>query len=92
MADGSNIAKEYCEESALPEYKMSRIPYFDDFDGEELGNFYYAPRIMPTLISLNMWQKKTARWSRNIYSLHLEVRYKIMNICLLERNKIRTKE
>ena len=23
-------------------------PAFDDFDGPELGNFYYAPRIMPT--------------------------------------------
>lgn len=43
MADGSNIAKEYCEESELPEYKVSEIPDFDDFDGTELGNFYYAP-------------------------------------------------
>ncbi len=24
-----------------------KIPEFDDFDGEELGNWYYAPRIMP---------------------------------------------
>ena len=47
MADGTNIAKEYCEESALPEYKVPQIPDFDDFDDEELGNFYYAPRIMP---------------------------------------------
>ena len=47
MADGSNIAKEYCEESELPEYKVSEIPDFDDFDGTELGNFYYAPRLMP---------------------------------------------
>ena len=47
MADGSNIAKEYCEESELPEYKVSEIPDFDDFDGTDLGNFYYAPRLMP---------------------------------------------
>ena len=46
--DGSNIArKEYCEESELPEYKVSQIPDFDDFDGTDLGNFYYAPRHMP---------------------------------------------
>ena len=47
MADGSNIAKEYCEESKLPEYPVKQIPDFDNFDGDELGNFYYAPRIMP---------------------------------------------
>lgn len=47
MADGSNIAKEYCEESKLPEYPVKQIPDFDDFDDDTLGNFYYAPRIMP---------------------------------------------
>lgn len=47
MADGGNIAKEEVEESALPETPMPCLPEFDDFDGEELGNFYYAPRIMP---------------------------------------------
>lgn len=26
---------------------MPQIPDFDDFDSEELGNWYYAPRIMP---------------------------------------------
>ncbi len=34
-------------ESSLPEAPMPKIPDFDDFDGEELGNYYYAPRIMP---------------------------------------------
>lgn len=48
MADGSNLAKEYVEESKLPEYRVSQIPSFDDFDDEELGLQYYAPRIMPS--------------------------------------------
>ena len=48
MYDGSNLAKEYVEESKLPEYKVSQIPNFDDFDGEELGLQYYAPRISPS--------------------------------------------
>ena len=48
MADGSNLAKEFIEESKLPEYKLPQIPSFDDFDSEELGIQYYSPRIMPT--------------------------------------------
>uniref|UniRef100_UPI003FEF71BD beta-xylosidase family glycoside hydrolase n=1 Tax=Candidatus Ventrimonas sp. TaxID=3048889 RepID=UPI003FEF71BD len=47
MADGSNLAKMEAPESSLPEVTMPQIPDFDDFDGEELGNYYYAPRIMP---------------------------------------------
>lgn len=47
MADGSNLAKIETEESALPEYPVAKIPEFDDFDAPELGNWYYAPRIMP---------------------------------------------
>lgn len=47
MADGDNLAKEYVEESKLPEVAVKEIPDFDDFDGEELGNYYYAPRIHP---------------------------------------------
>lgn len=47
MADGSNLAKMEVPESSLPEVPMPKIPDFDDFDGEELGNYYYAPRIMP---------------------------------------------
>ena len=35
------------QESSLPEYPMPKIPDFDDFDSGELGNWYYAPRIMP---------------------------------------------
>ena len=42
IADGDNLAKEYVEESKLPEYPVLQIPDFDDFDGEELGNTYYA--------------------------------------------------
>ena len=48
MADGSNLAKEYVEESKLQEYKVHQVPSFDDFDDEELGIQYYAPRIMPS--------------------------------------------
>lgn len=48
MEDGSNLAKEYVVESKLPEYKVPQIPNFDDFDCEEVGNFYYSPRIMPS--------------------------------------------
>ena len=47
MYDDDNLAKEYVEESKLPEYPVPQIPDFDDFDGDELGNWYYAPRIMP---------------------------------------------
>ena len=47
MYDDDNLAKEYVEESRLPEDPVPQIPSFDDFDGEELGNWYYAPRIMP---------------------------------------------
>lgn len=47
MADGSNLAKTEVEEPALPEALMPQIPDFDDFDSEELGLCYYAPRIMP---------------------------------------------
>lgn len=47
MADGSNLAKEYVEESKLPKIPMPQIPDFDDFDSEELGLQYYAPRILP---------------------------------------------
>lgn len=48
MSDGSNLAKEFIEESKLPEYKLPQIPSFDDFDSGELGIQYYSPRIMPT--------------------------------------------
>lgn len=47
MSGGGNLAKEYVEESKLPECKLPQIPDFDDFDSGELGLQYYAPRIMP---------------------------------------------
>lgn len=47
MDDGTNLAKEYVEESKLPEYKVTQIPNFDDFDDGKLGMQYYAPRISP---------------------------------------------
>lgn len=50
MADGSNLAKIEVPESSLPEQPVPGIPEFDDFDSGKLGNFYYAPRIMPRRI------------------------------------------
>ncbi len=47
MADGSNLAKIEVPESSLPECPMPQLPAFDDFDEPELGNWYYAPRMMP---------------------------------------------
>lgn len=47
MEDGSNLAKMETAESSLAEYPVPGIPEFDDFDSPELGNWYYAPRIMP---------------------------------------------
>ena len=34
MYDDDNLAKEYVEESKLPEYPVPQIPDFDDFDGD----------------------------------------------------------
>ena len=48
MADGSNLAKIEVEEPNLPDVPMPEIPNFDDFDGGELGNWYYSPRQMPS--------------------------------------------
>ncbi|AXU73780.1 glycoside hydrolase family 43 protein [Clostridioides difficile] len=47
MEDESNLAKEYVSESKLEEHLVSSIPSFDDFDSNELGLQYYAPRISP---------------------------------------------
>lgn len=47
MSDGSNLAKTEVEESNLAECRMPGIPDFDDFDTPVLGNYYYAPRLMP---------------------------------------------
>ena len=47
MADGGNLAQTEVPEPSLPECPMSEPPSFDDFDEEILGNYYYAPRIMP---------------------------------------------
>ncbi|HFL2396253.1 TPA: glycoside hydrolase family 43 protein [Clostridioides difficile] len=47
MEDESNLAKEYVSESKLEEHLVSSILSFDDFDSNELGLQYYAPRISP---------------------------------------------
>ncbi|MCD7802694.1 MAG: glycoside hydrolase family 43 protein [Clostridiales bacterium] len=48
LADGSNLAKECCEESALPPCPVPQTPSFDDFNSKTLGLSYYSPRISPT--------------------------------------------
>lgn len=47
MKDGSNLAKMEVAESQLLAYTFPVIPEKDDFDSEELSNYYYAPRLMP---------------------------------------------
>lgn len=47
MADGSRLAKIQVPQSNLPVCEMPGIPDHDDFDTQVLGNWYYAPRIMP---------------------------------------------
>lgn len=47
MYDGDNLAKMQVPEPDLPTVKLPTIPDFDDFDNDTLGNFYYAPRILP---------------------------------------------
>lgn len=47
MADGGNLAQVEVPEPDLPDCPLPQPPDFDDFDGDTLGNFYYAPRIMP---------------------------------------------
>ena len=47
MASGGNLAEVLVEESNLSERPVKQIPDFDDFNEEELGLQYYAPRIMP---------------------------------------------
>lgn len=47
MADGGNLAQAEVPEPSLPEYPLPQPPAFDDFDGKILGNYYYAPRILP---------------------------------------------
>lgn len=47
MASGGNLAQVEVPEPSLPECPMPQPPALDDFNGEVLGNFYYAPRIMP---------------------------------------------
>ena len=47
MANGGNLAEVLVEASNLPEVPVKQLPDFDDFNEEELGLQYYAPRIMP---------------------------------------------
>lgn len=42
------MAKIEVEEPNLPDVPMPEISNFDDFDGGELGNWYYSPRQMPS--------------------------------------------
>ncbi len=46
-ANDNSLADLWVEESDLAEVLLPQIPDFDDFEAEKLGNFYYAPRMMP---------------------------------------------
>ena len=47
-ADGDILPKLEVPEPDLPKVSLPGQVRFDDFDAPELGNFYYAPRILPT--------------------------------------------
>ena len=47
LAAGGNLAQEYTEGSALPDWNAASLPELDDFDSGTLGIQYYAPRIDP---------------------------------------------
>lgn len=47
MAGGGSLAELMVEETTLTEAPVPGLPDFDDFNGDELGLQYYAPRIMP---------------------------------------------
>lgn len=47
LAVCGNLAQEYVEGCALPDWKAAGLPELDDFDNETLGLQYYAPRIDP---------------------------------------------
>lgn len=47
MFGGGRLAREYVEESSLPDCPVPQIPDYDDFAEDTLGNWYYAPRMMP---------------------------------------------
>lgn len=46
-AGAGNLPEEEVQEPDLPSAPMPRLPERDDFNGDVLGNFYYAPRILP---------------------------------------------
>ena len=45
MEKEGNLAREFVEESMLPEFPVQKLPAHDDFDSEDLRIGYYAPRI-----------------------------------------------
>ena len=45
--NGGNLAREFVEESALPEKPLAKIDAFDGFDSPQLALGWYAPRIDP---------------------------------------------
>ena len=47
QSDGSVLPKTEVPEPCLPEHPLPAMLTMDDFDGQALQNFYYAPRIMP---------------------------------------------
>lgn len=45
--DDDCLASVYCDMPDLPEVKLPQAPKYDDFGSGKLGNWYYAPRVMP---------------------------------------------
>jgi len=70
MTGGDRLAKEYFKPSSLPEYSVSEIPDFDDFNGNELAIHYYAPRISPSSFTHIKDSYVSLRGQESLCSLH----------------------
>lgn len=83
---GSHLVEEFVQPSQLPAFPVSSLPAYDDFDSQELGIGYYAPRIDPKtfvdLVSRPGWARlrgqesgsslhKVSLLARKLTSLHV---------------------
>lgn len=83
---GSNLVEEFVQPSQLPAFPVTALPAYDDFDSQELGIGYYAPRIDPKtfvdLVSRPGWARlrgqesgsslhKVSLLARKLTSLHM---------------------
>ena len=70
MYDGDNLAKMQVLEPDLPTVNLPTIPDFDDFDNDTLGNFYYAPRILPEALLLQQLAEDMFAFVDKNHELH----------------------